>query len=422
MKEPEDKWNIVYYLFFLFGIGKVLPFNAIVTAIDYFDQSFPTRDVSFSFNLMLNGPNFLFNFVNIFTARIISLRIRLLTSIALIFVMVWLLPITTNFMDESTGWIILIFIIVILGISNSFLHAGVFGLAGMFPFKYTGAVMFGNGISGISMNVSRMATLAAFPPKEIEEEGVDPKAFIGCIVYFAIASAILAFCFVGYFVMAKTEFAKFYMNQKCAKAKISIKPNHTENYDQLITHEIEESSQDNQMESKGFLRVYKDIWSMGTQVFLCFAITFVVFPGTHLSTHFDFLGDSLADKAWFSVIMITIYNLFDTIGRFAGGFVQILTSETLFYLTITRLVFIPTSVLVQLNSRPSWIFQSDWFRILNMALFAVTNGYNSTLCMMYGPSQTDKNSKERAGIIMSFHLLGGVFVGALISTFVMVYV
>ena len=56
-----------------------------------------------------------------------------------------------------------------------------------------------------------------------------------------------------------------------------------------------------------------DIAIMALQVFACFLITFVVFPGTSLSTKFDFLGTTNRDFAWFAVLMITLFNLFDTV-------------------------------------------------------------------------------------------------------------
>ena len=142
-----------------------------------------------------------------------------------------------------------------------------------------------------------------------------------------------------------------------------------------------------------------------------------MFPGTSLSTNFNFLGTSNRDFAWFSVILITTFNVFDTIGRFAGGFKQIFTPWSVLFLTILRLVFIPSFVLIQLKTDPSWLFQSDWFKFVNMALFALTNGYNSTLCMIYGPSMAEDKNKERAGLIMNFHLVGGIFMGSLIASF-----
>ncbi len=38
IKEPEDKHGIAYLLMFLFGIGALLPWNAILTALPFFDE------------------------------------------------------------------------------------------------------------------------------------------------------------------------------------------------------------------------------------------------------------------------------------------------------------------------------------------------------------------------------------------------
>ena len=35
-REPEDKGKMAYYLMILFGIGALLPWNAILTSLDFF--------------------------------------------------------------------------------------------------------------------------------------------------------------------------------------------------------------------------------------------------------------------------------------------------------------------------------------------------------------------------------------------------
>lgn len=347
------------------------------------------------------------------------------------------MPFVANYLPEGPAWIIILAIIVGMGIAGAFVQGGIFGFAGIFPFKYTGAVMLGNGLSGLSMNGLRMITLAIFPPSE--KEGQDNAAFIGCLIYFAIASVILILCVLGYIWVCKTEFAKFYFkkagtNVDSEKNRIrsSVRgsgyfanthvlaldksPEHTAPTDrEALINTVDDLEE--LKAGKSFFQVYADVALMALQVFACFVITFVVFPGTQLSTSFNFLGNSKADMAWFSVLMITTFNIFDTIGRFAGGYKQILSPNTLFTLTVFRLIFIPTSVLIQLGSEPHWIFQADWFKILNMATFALTNGYNSTLAMIYGPSFASDADKEKAGILMSFHLVGGIFAGSLIASF-----
>jgi equilibrative nucleoside transporter 1/2/3 len=251
-----------------------------------------------------------------------------------------------------------------MGIANSFAQGGIFGFAGIFPPKYTGAVMLGNGFSGLAMNVLRMITLAAFPPSD-DDEGDDKTAFIGCLIYFAIASFIIVMCIIGYFWVCKTKFARYYLKKagnKLDEQSITIDiaarsagsigngnvlmaqgyNEHSGSLDEDETHALNPAFGSSLGSPKSFLEVYRDVAPMALQVFMCFTITFVVFPGTTLSTTFDFLGDSKRDQAWFSVIMITLFNLFDTIGRFAGGWKQLLTPGTVFVLSIFRLIFIPT--------------------------------------------------------------------------------
>lgn len=57
------------------------------------------------------------------------------------------------------------------------------------PFKYTNAVMVGNGLAGVSINVARLICLASFP-------GDDTGLLISTIVYFAISGGVLIFCTV----------------------------------------------------------------------------------------------------------------------------------------------------------------------------------------------------------------------------------
>jgi equilibrative nucleoside transporter 1/2/3 len=438
---PEDKYNHIWYIFVLFGIGILLPWNAVLTALDFFIISYPNYNPAFVFGLTLNAPNFAFNFVTIFFAKYISQTLRIVSSLVVIFACTWAMPIVAEYTDGSTSWVLILIVIVVMGIASAFSQGGLFGFASMFPGQYTGAVMLGNGLSGLSMNVLRMITLAAFPPAE-EGDKSNNKDFIGSMIYFAIASLIVICCIFGFFYVLKTPFAHYYIkqagsqvNDRTRSAEIAARAAGSIGNPGLMSDNLAHNDEDNHIDTgvnsdhhfvheSGILDVYKKIGFMAVQVFLCFTITFVVFPGTSLSTKFDFLGtnEATANKrgAWFSVIMITIFNVFDTIGRFLPAKIQLFTPNTVFALSISRLIFIPLCVLIQLSSSPSGIFQSDWFRIMNMAVFAITNGYASTLLMMFGPSMVEDHELERTGIIMGTHLVGGIFFGSVIASFAMV--
>ena len=63
-------------------------------------------------------------------------------------------------------------------------------------------------------------------------------------------------------------------------------------------------------------------------------------------------------------------------------------------------------------------FVSDWWIMVNMAVFAFTNGYFSTLAMIYGPNDF-QHQPEVAGKIMAFYLTFGIFMGTVIAQVVM---
>jgi hypothetical protein len=88
------------------------------------------------------------------------------------------------------------------------------------------------------------------------------------------------------------------------------------------------------------------------------------------------------------------------------------------YFTFARFLFIGTTFSIAFKGSPILIFGSDWFKILNMILFALSNGYNGTLLMIYGPQEVDTEYKESAGMVCNLHLLGGIFMGCLFATFV----
>jgi len=120
--------------------------------------------------------------------------------------------------------------------------------------------------------------------------------------------------------------------------------------------------------------------------------------------------------------MLALYAVIDTAGRFMAN-VQIKFFEKhILWLTLSRIVHIPLSIFIQLALSPSWLFQSDWFRILNMSVFGFTQGYATALVMMLGTQNVKPSEKQRAGIIMNFHLMGGICLGTLFAAFVMKHI
>ena len=87
-----------------------------------------------------------------------------------------------------------------------------------------------------------------------------------------------------------------------------------------------------------------------------------------------------------------------------------------------RIIFVPLFLLCRVSdSRLPLIFKSDAFPIVIMAIFSVTNGYLSSLCMMLGPTLCDVKDTMLAGNIMILALTLGLCSGAAVS-FIFVWI
>lgn len=159
----------------------------------------------------MNCPNFIMTVLSVFIKDKISTKVRILASLISIFALGLTMPFIAQFIagDENhrgTADIMISLIIIVIGVFSAFLQGGVFGYSAMFPPVMMGAVMFGQGASGVVCIFIRVIFVIALPSKPGSSND-----FIGCIIYFAIASAILLVCVFLYYVNEKTDYAKYYI-------------------------------------------------------------------------------------------------------------------------------------------------------------------------------------------------------------------
>lgn len=83
--------------------------------------------------------------------------------------------------------------------------------------------------------------------------------------------------------------------------------------------------------------------------------------------------------------MNLVFNIMDTVGRYLAG-KKILSCNTTITLALVRTIFFVTTLLTALHSDPGVIFRADWFRLLNLFLFSLSNGYISTMCIIIAPT------------------------------------
>ena len=213
---PVDRGGVVYLIFLLFGVGALLPWNALLTAFDFFEAFLQGYDPVFVFTLALNGPNFIFILVMVAVGDKISPVKRVCVSFLINFAICVLLPILTVVLDITPAYYTDIAILIVFGAATAVVQGGVFGFAGVFPLKYTGAVMFGQGVAGLTVNFLRAICLLIWPP-DADLGRDDKNSLYGTLVYFGISGIVLLIGCVAMLYLRTSPFAQYYINKGSGK-------------------------------------------------------------------------------------------------------------------------------------------------------------------------------------------------------------
>lgn len=148
-----------------------------------------------------------------------------------------------------------------------------------------------------------------------------------------------------------------------------------------------------------FKNSFMQAWTFLLAIFFIFLVTFVLFPGTTTDTKLMMFKNLEPEKrrAWQGLFFTFLFNVFDTVGRFMGGIPKFtLPDKVVIISSYARIIFILTFMLIAWAVSPKWLFgdSADWFKILNMILFAFSNGFISTQLAIKAPSQAREDSKE----------------------------
>ena len=147
-----------------------------------------------------------------------------------------------------------------------------------------------------------------------------------------------------------------------------------------------------------------------------FLTTFIVFPAVLEATTFKFLHGVNQEFSWFVLICSTIFNIGDTIGRKMGGVPAFFLSDAMtIILSLARVIFVVTFMMTTWQVKPDWLWDSDWFKIINQLLFSFSNGYLSTLCAIKAPGAVEGERKGQVGAFIGITISTGIMLGSLVA-------
>ena len=187
--EIESKTNRVTFL--LLGVGMLLPWNAMLAAMDFFKEEFPSFEPSFSLLVAVSAPMFGVQAIAFFFLQYIPLHIKVtfmfMLSTAITFGLV-LIPLCVA--DEATAYWLVIVLSLLFGSAYAILQAALYGLAGP-AIGLLNNLNLGIGISGLSVNCLRIVVLAT-----VESNTVGAQIFFYTTGVYMLVCSYLAWLFV----------------------------------------------------------------------------------------------------------------------------------------------------------------------------------------------------------------------------------
>jgi hypothetical protein len=171
--------------FLFLGIGTLLPWNAIISNLDfliYYQKEYHPEITFPNMNFLLN---LIIQFLLLITKKIIKYKTQIYISLIIFLINIILLPIITIFIKGDLGFKINCIIMLFNGIGNALISFSSFGLVSFFPIKCLINLSLGQGFAGILMNLLRYIILFSL--------GDDEKNI-------NLSSYIFFFCFCFYFI------------------------------------------------------------------------------------------------------------------------------------------------------------------------------------------------------------------------------
>uniref|UniRef100_A0A672JM79 Equilibrative nucleoside transporter 1-like n=1 Tax=Salarias fasciatus TaxID=181472 RepID=A0A672JM79_SALFA len=448
LNAPRDKYNAVWIIFFILGLGTLLPWNFFMTATVYFTSRLgdepssnttsnhtvdgaDTRNVLQSkFNNVMTlcamVPLLIFTCLNSFIHQRIPQKLRISGSLTVILV-VFLLTAVLVKVDMAPVPFFTFTMIKIVCI-NSFgavLQGSLFGLAGILPASYTTPIMSGQGLAGTFAAFSMICALAS-------GSALQDSAF----GYFITACVVILLAIFSYFILPRMEFFQYYMESNRARPaaaddenKMDLLKKGTENITCRLSCTLHpESIQSSSLfphflllrPSDQALPVLRNqIWVMALSVCFIFTVTIGTFPAVTADVKSEVANGSAWETYFIPVSCFLLFNLMDWAGRSLTAVCMWPGKDSVWLpiLVGLRAVFIPLFMLCNVSPRHYLpvLFSHDAWYIIFMILFSFSNGYLASLCMCFGPKKVAQHEAETAGAIMAFFLSLGLALGAAVS-------
>ncbi|KAH0575926.1 Nucleoside transporter [Spironucleus salmonicida] len=428
----EEKPNkLAWWIFLLFGITFLIPFNCFIVPVDYWFNQFPST--------LLTGISLVNNVCTAATS-ILMMRYSVTLTVRFRLILCWsvqlCIMLTVPFVqlityNQKMRMAIILICCVFSGICAGIYFPTLMGLAASLDVKYIVAVNSGSGVAGMVAQLIKILTKPIIPFNS-KDANYDSYLYYTTILYFAIGSLFIIASFIGYFKITKiyttkqlefdSQDRKRFFMQKLTKIQINDAP------------------------GSRFIDAAKNLWMPGLSLFLIFFVTLTLFPAITIQILcYSMFKTNESGKYgdWWSIIMFSWFMLGDWVGRQFPSWkwgLSFWSVKSLFIAAIIRLSFIAlfivqivpyyhwpsgTSSPAQVGQKPDGLplVHNDLFAWIVMILFAVSNGwFMCAIFCKYGTIMKPETNHTHAANFMTLCLNFGLVIGSSLGTIVSIII
>ncbi|XP_036784381.2 equilibrative nucleoside transporter 3 isoform X3 [Manis pentadactyla] len=304
----------------------------------------------------------------------------------------------------------------ILSSTSTIFNSSVFGMTGSFPMRNSQALI--SGCPVLSAGGAMGGTISAVA--SLVDLAAASDVTDSTLVFFLTADVFLGLCIGFYLLLPRLEYARYYMRPVCPAHVFSgeEQPPQDSPNARLVAP--------SHSPVPPLCPILKKTASLGFCIIYLFFITSLIFPA--ISTNIESLskdsGSLWTTKFFVPLTTFLLYNFADLCGRQITAWIQVPgpRSKVLLGLVLLRTCLVPLFVFCNYHPRihlRTVVFQSDIYPVLFISLLGLSNGYLSTLALIYGPKIVPRELAEATGVVMSFYVCMGLVLGSAGSALLM---
>ncbi|XP_042502338.1 equilibrative nucleotide transporter 1 [Macadamia integrifolia] len=389
---PKDSFNFAYAIYFTLGAGYLLPWNAFITAVDYFSYLYPDASVDRVFAVVYMLICLVCLLVIVLFAHRSHASVRINAGLVLFALSLLVVPVMdVVYIKGRTGlypgYYVTVAAIGLSGVADALVQGSIVGAASELPERYMQAVVAGTAASGVLVSFLRIVTKAVFPQ---DAHGLRESANL----YFIVSIAVMAICIIFYNVADRLPVIQYYKELKIQAVN---------------KDKIEEGSLTGSLFRATLWDIVGRVKWFGFGIILIYIVTLSIFPGYITEdVHSQILKD------WYPILLITGYNVFDLVGKSLTAIYLPESSKMAIGACVARLLFYPLFLLCLHGPK---FFRTEIPVSILTCLLGLTNGYLTSVLMIMAPKTVQIQHAETAGIVIVLFLIIGLAAGSVVAWF-----